>query len=121
MNPTHSAARAYRQVGLQDADPVRLTAAATRGAAVEVERAQTALDANRIGEFCEAVTRASSLIGALREGLDLAGGGELARNLDRIYVYIQLRLVRAGSSRDRGLLEEVGGHLSGLASAWESI
>ncbi|MFQ5719042.1 MAG: flagellar export chaperone FliS [Acidobacteriota bacterium] len=114
-------AAAYRAIDVDHANPIRLTAAATRGAAVEAGRALAALRAADDSACGEAISRASNLIGVLREGLDLARGEELARNLDQVYVYLQMRLLRANISRDSGLLEEVRNHLTGLAEVWESI
>lgn len=113
-------AAAYRGVDLDQNNPIRLTAAATRGAAVEVDRALAAVRQDDSMACGEAIGRASNLIGVLREGLDLARGEHLAQNLDRVYVYLQMRLMRANISRDTEMLKEVGKHLAGLAEAWEA-
>ena len=121
MSTLARGAAAYRTVGLDHGNPVRLTAAATRGAAVEVQRALVAVRQSDATACGEAISRASNLIGVLREGLDLGRGEGLARNLDRVYVYLQMRLMRANISRDTDLLGEIGRHLAGLAEAWEAI
>ena len=69
------------------------------------------------------VLRASSLIRALQNALDMARGGELAHNLFELFEYLQRRL---GVSLEHGAvpeqaraLKEVHGLLSQVMDAWQ--
>lgn len=57
----------------------------------------------------------------LKAGLDLQGGGSLARDLHDLYAYLSLRLTRANLDNDEAALDECQRLVEPLASAWAAI
>lgn len=100
------------------ASPAQLTdmlfeaaTAATRGA-VRMQEA---------GEFAAALPRslkAQRILLELRTSLDHAAGGQLARDLDQLYVWAHSQLVRGNSSRDAAATRDALDVLEQLSGAW---
>ena len=63
---------------------------------------------------------AQSVWGGLRESLNTEAGGELAHNLDNLYVYIQ-RILTNAQQNDIKLLDEAATLLGELQSASKQI
>jgi len=68
-----------------------------------------------------ALSRAGRIIGGLQEGLDFDRGGDLARNLNDLYVYVLRRLVRINAQNDVEALDEVYGLMKEIRGAWKSL
>jgi flagellar protein FliS len=57
----------------------------------------------------------------LRAHLDMKGGGSLAYNLDQLYAYCSVRLVKANLKNDVAGLDEVHTLLAPVVDAWKQI
>ena len=57
----------------------------------------------------------------LRAHLDMKGGGSLAHNLDHLYAYCSIRLVKANLKNDVAGLDEVKNLLAPVVDAWKQI
>ncbi|MBA7679772.1 hypothetical protein ES703_88076 [subsurface metagenome] len=53
--------------------------------------------------------------------LDFEKGGEIAKNLFRLYMYMNRKLLDANINKDRGPLEEVKKLLQELRAAWTEV
>jgi flagellar protein FliS len=69
------------------------------GAIRRIREARHAIEARRINDRCLAVRKATAIIEGLQGCLDHARGGEIARNLDRIYAHVIFRLQRINLRR----------------------
>ena len=58
---------------------------------------------------------------ACRSCLDHARGGEIARNLDRIYTHVIFRLQRINLTDDPAICDEVIARLDQLRAAWAKL
>jgi flagellar protein FliS len=65
------------------------------------------------------LVRAQAVINELLESIDVERGGEVARNLWRIYDYMNSRLVEANLRKDAAPAREVERLLRELLPAWE--
>jgi flagellar protein FliS len=65
--------------------------------------------------------RALDILAELRGSLDLAAGGELARNLDRLYEFASDRLLQAALGNSGEPIEEAIRVLEPLAEAWHEL
>lgn len=122
LNP----AKAYSQLGLEttvlEANPHRLILLLFEGALTAIMRAGNAMDAGRIAEKGEMISRALDIIGSgLRASLDLEAGGDLAERLAALYDYMCERLLWANVKNDRGAIDEVRGLLGEIHEAWKAI
>jgi flagellar protein FliS len=68
----------------------------------------------------ENISKAIGILGGLRASLDL-NQGEIAGNLDRLYEYMERRLVEANLKNDDAIIDEVSGLLRDVKSAWDAI
>ena len=123
---TRSAISAYQKVGVdmavEVADPHRLILLLFSGAQVAIVNARTAMQNKQIAAKGSAISRAIDIISnGLKVSLDLERGGEMAARLDALYDYMVTRLLTANLKSDLKALDEVGGLLEEIHSAWRGI
>jgi flagellar secretion chaperone FliS len=110
----------YRQTQAQTAAPGELVVMLYRGAARFVASGIDAIERRDIQSAHDNLIRAQAVITELLETLDLERGGELARNLADIYIYLRSRLVEANLRKDAQPAHEVANLLHELLPAWEA-
>lgn len=69
----------------------------------------------------KSIHRASSILCGLLEGLDIENGGDLALNLQSLYVYMLKRLVHINAYNDVQALQEIKSLVTDIASAWREV
>jgi flagellar secretion chaperone FliS len=72
-------------------------------------------------EKARLLNRAVSIIGELRNSLDLKAGGQLAANLGELYDYMGRRLLKATAENRVEMLDEVIKLLHQIRTAWVAI
>ncbi len=120
-----SAAASYRALDVQTkvdgADPHQLVEMLYDGALLQVAKARHALANQDIAGKGEATTRAIRILDeGLKATLD-ARAGDVARNLDALYDYVNRTLVKANMKNDDNLYREVEKLLGDLRGAWREI
>jgi flagellar secretion chaperone FliS len=122
-NP-QEALKQYRQLGVESevntASSHRLIQMLFEGAISKLAAAQGALDRGDLATKGETLSRAISIIAGLRSSLDLSTG-EIAENLDRLYEYMNIRLLEASAQKDSQKIAEVLQLLKTLKSGWDEI
>lgn len=125
MRPAQFALNQYRQTNVQAsaeyADPHTLIIMLFNGLNEKIAIAKGAIQRGVLAEKGQAIGRAIEIVGYLQACLDLEKGGEIAANLDRLYTYITERLFHASAKNDQSALDEVGGLIKEIKSAWEAI
>ena len=114
----------YRQVGVQsalDATPHRLIQMLMEAAIEKTVAAKLLMEQNNIAEKGRHISWAISIIGGLRDSLDLEAGGEIAANLDALYDYMSRRLLQANLDNEVAGLDEVTHLLRTVKSGWDGI
>ena len=91
------------------------------GAIRRIREARRAIEAGRVHDRCLAVQKATAIVEGLQSCLDHARGGEIARNLDRIYTHIIFRLQRVNLTDDPRICDEVIARLDQLRGAWAQL
>ena len=104
-----------------DASPHKLIALLLTGAIDRVSQARGAIERRDIAKRGELIGKAISIVSNLQSVLDLEQGGEVARNLDALYDYMQRRLVIASRDADPAVLEEVAKLLGEIKAGWDGI
>ncbi|WP_461536164.1 flagellar export chaperone FliS [Spongorhabdus nitratireducens] len=61
------------------------------------------------------------ILAALRTGLDLDDGGEVAGNLASLYQYCSERITKANLTNEPEILDEVSGILVEIKSGWDQL
>lgn len=121
-----SATSAYRDLAattrVTDADPHRLIELLFEGAIAAIGQARAAIGR---GDLVGKLSAINSALKIVMEGLHVAvdqrRGGEIAENLDRLYEYVEMRLVQANSANDDEALVECSRILGELSEAWSAI
>lgn len=125
MNPTQFALNAYRQTnvdaGVAYADPHMLVSMLFNGLQEKLAFAKGLMLRKKYLEKGEAIGRATEILAYLRACLDVEKGGEVAANLDRLYVYMTERLIAGNTRNDPAALDEVNGLVGQVRGAWDGI
>jgi flagellar secretion chaperone FliS len=120
MAPMQRAMSAYGQAA-ETLAPARQIVLLYDGAIRRIKEARRAIESRLINERYIAVEKATAIVEALYACLDHERGGEIARNLDRLYTYVVFRLQRVNLTDDASICDEVVERLGELRAAWEQI
>ena len=107
--------------GVAASDPHRLIVMLLDGAVERVATARGCMQRKETAEKARLINRAVSIIGELRNSLDLRNGGQIAANLAELYDYMCRRLLLATSENKPEMLDEVSTLLHEIRSAWLAI
>lgn len=110
-----------RQTSIIDADRHKLIQLLFDGALERIMMAKAQIQAKNIEGKNKLLGKAVEIIGGLRGFLDQEKGGELARRLDALYEYMELRLFQANIKNDVAAIDEVVGLLKEIKSGWDGI
>ncbi|MDX9820515.1 MAG: flagellar export chaperone FliS [Syntrophales bacterium] len=116
-----SGAKNYRRVEVETADPKRLVILCYESVLGNLRLARSSYESGEFEVKANALQKALDVICELRNALDFERGGEIARNLDALYGYMNRRLLEADLSKDLRGIDEVIGMLEDLESAWKEI
>jgi flagellar secretion chaperone FliS len=115
----YSSAQAHG--GVAAADPHRLIVMLMDGALERISTARGCMARGDTTEKARLLNRAVSIIGELRNSLDLKAGGQLAANLGELYDYMGRRLLKASAENRVELLDETLKLLHEIRAAWVAI
>jgi flagellar protein FliS len=107
--------------GVGGATPHRLVQMLFQGALDKIAAARGYVERQQFDKKSENISWGISIIGGLRNSLDLEAGGEIAANLDALYEYIVRRLMEANRLNDIVILNEVSALLNEIKEAWDAI
>lgn len=91
------------------------------GAIRFVLEAREAIARNDVRARTTAVSRALAIVAELQNTLNVNDGGDVARELDRLYAYISTRLFDVTATADDRAAQEVHKLLSTLRDGWAQI
>ncbi|MFT6153000.1 MAG: flagellar protein FliS [Bermanella sp.] len=118
-------AKEYSQISLHtevmEADPHKLIQLLLEGALTRLAMAKNYIDQGNHEAKNEKIGRAVDIICALQESLDHEKGGDVSKNLERLYDYMSRRLFDANRLNDTDIVNEVMGLLLEVKSGWEGI
>lgn len=125
MNGNHQGLQHYRTLDLQsrieEASPHELINMLLQGARSNILSATNHLHHGRIKEKGEHISKAISIMDGLRSSLNHENGGEIAKNLDNLYDYIQQILLKANLDNNESLFVEAHTLLNEIHVAWQEI
>ena len=114
-------AAAYRESAILTAPPDRLVVMLYDGARRFLYQSATAMRDGRRTEAHERLRRAELIIDELLTTLNLEAGGQVASNLQGLYVFFLGHLGEARSEQDADKLDWVSAQLGELREAWAQI
>lgn len=121
MNAAY-ALNAYRQTKIETtSNPVDLIIMLYDGAVDSLEKAVTAINMKKVTIKLKYVDKALAIIEELNNSLNLEVGGEIALNLQDLYLYMTKELVLANIGNDVDKFNHIIGLLKDLREAWVQI
>ncbi len=116
-----NAHNAYQTVQVTTTDRGRLLLMMYEGAIKFLRQSKAGLEANDIAKFCRFLSKAQAIIAELMNTLDFEKGGDIARDLDRLYDFMLFYLTEANLHRDGKRIVKVIGLLDTIYSAYKEI
>lgn len=120
-----NALKSYGQGGkpasVEDASPHRLVQMLMERLLEKVATAKGHMARGNPARKGENLSSAIAIIGGLRASLNQEAGGEIARNLDALYEYMERRLLEANVHNKLDYLDEVLALTKEVKSAWDVI
>ncbi|WP_273152381.1 flagellar export chaperone FliS [Methylophaga thiooxydans] len=120
-----AALNAYRtnhvEGGVATASPHRLVQMLMDGVQEKLIAAKGFMASNQIAKKGETISWAITIIDSLRACLNTEAGGEVAENLQRLYDYMEVRLLEANLKNDPNMIDEVGQLMAQVKAGWDSI
>ncbi len=91
------------------------------GALEKMVHAKVAIERKQLEAKSEHISKASSILEALRGCLDFEAGGDVCENLFSLYSYMIDRLLDASLKNDPEIIDEVSNLLKEIKSGWDAI
>jgi flagellar protein FliS len=115
-------AKVSMETGVLAATPHQLITMLFDGAKMAIDKAIIHIENKDIQNKGIAITHALSIINnGLKAGLNMKDGGEIALNLEALYIYMTSRLVEANLKNDIKILQEVKGLINDIRESWVTI
>jgi flagellar protein FliS len=120
-----SGAKQYQQMNVQtsvmDASPHQLITMMFDGLIGRLAMAKGYIGRSDFEGKSRCLGSAITIIGALQDALDKDKGGEIAENLDRLYLYMTRRVFAAGVANDLDIIDEVISLVKTVKEGWDGI
>lgn len=114
-------AKTYQRTQVAHANPVELIMMLYDGALSRIAEAGKRFQEQDLLYGGIAVSKAQAIVAELRKSLNVEEGGEIAANLERLYVYIHELLVKANLEYRTEPLDESACILNDLRSGWAEV
>ena len=110
--------QAYTDGSLFSGNPLNQVIALYHGALDATNQAERALSARDIMGRGKAINKANAILTELLISLDDERGGEISKNLKRLYCYMQTQLLKAHARQSAEPIIEVSSLLTTLLEGW---
>ncbi len=114
-------AMAYKQVEIGTSDSVKIISMLYDGAINFIKIGKEKLKEGDIAAKGLYLGKASSIVGELTSSLNMEAGGEIARNLRRLYDFVLDRLLHGNMRNDVDALENAEKVLGILRDGWKQV
>lgn len=112
-------ANLYKQTSVTTANRGQLLLMLYEGAINNVKKASLAIDKKDIALKGQAIGKAHDIINELLNTLDFEVGGEIARDLERLYNFMTEQLVKANMESSKESLQTVQRLMETLLEGWK--
>lgn len=115
--------RSYKETQVKTATPGKLILMLYDGAIKYLNQAleDMSVEHRRYDRISNSLIRTQDIIAELMISLDFERGGEIAKSLFSLYVFMNRRLLGGNISKDKAPLEEVKTLLTELRGAWAEV
>ena len=117
---TYASPQAYRDAAVLTASPVQLVVMLYDGVARFLRQAEVAMAEGNVGHAHDRMQRAEAILDELMATLDKRAG-DIADNLEGIYVFCKRLLMEGRIQRDPAKLEKVRRLLVPLRESWSEL
>jgi flagellar protein FliS len=114
-------ANAYVQTHIQSRSPLELVVMLYDGALRFMGDAKSAIERHDLAAKRTAMSRALAVLGELQSTLNMDQGGQIAQQLDALYIYVNGRLLEATMKNDVAALDECIKLIGTLRGGWAEI
>lgn len=125
MYSSKQALAQYKKIDTESAvngaSPHKLIQMLMAGALDRMAQARAAFESKNIEQKGVLLGKSISIIAGLQASLDSEKGADVAVNLDKLYDYMQRRLLEANLKNDMTMVEEVSGLLAKVKTSWDTI
>ncbi|MEN9724339.1 MAG: flagellar protein FliS [Pseudomonadota bacterium] len=111
-------ANQYRQTSIKTANRGQILIMLYETAIRNVKKASDCIDKNDIPGKGLAILKAHDIINELNNTLDFEVGGEIAKNLERLYLFISEQLIKANIETKKEPLQQAQKLLETLLEGW---
>ena len=101
--------------------PLQLVVMCYDGMLRFMRKAKDAIEAKDIEKKVKFINKTIAIVDELQNSLDFVRGGEVARNLDRVYDYVNNELMQVGVKNDTAILDHLVKLIADLRGAWAKI
>lgn len=109
----------YNQNRILTASPAELTLMLYEGAIKFCNIAIMAIEKGDLEKANINIIKAQRIIEEFRATLDMKY--PVAQDFERVYVYLQKRLIEANMNKDKEILEEINTHLRSMRDTWKEV
>lgn len=125
MNDKNAYAKTYKKQQIESSSPGQLIILLYDGAIDYLSKAQHALEskdkASSIEKFHNNLIACQNIVTELTSSLDMEKGGDIAKNLFRLYDFMYRKLVEANLDKKSADLESIKQMLIQLREAWGKV
>ncbi len=121
MNNAYNQAKnaAYKKTQVETASPEALILMLYDGSIKFINQAEIAFEDKNIEQISNLLLRIQAIFAELMSALDKEKGGEIAENLERLYVFFLEKLGDANVRKDLAPLLEIKPLIQNLRNTWE--
>lgn len=119
MVPNSNAYETYQKQKILTATPAELTLMLYEGAIKFLNVAIMGIEKSDMEKAHNNIQKAQRIIDEFRATLDFKY--PVAKEFDKVYEYLQYRLVWANVKKDIEIIEECLGHLRGMRDTWKEV
>ena len=109
----------YKNNAIATATPAELTLMLYEGAIKFGNIAIKAIEENDIEKAYRNIVKVQNIIAEFRNTLDFKY--PVAKDFDRVYEYLERRLVEANMTKDKEIMEEVVKHIRSMRDTWKEV
>jgi flagellar protein FliS len=111
----------YLKTQVATVNNLQLVVLLYEGAIKYLRQAEEGIEEKNIEKRNNNIQRALDIIDELKNALNLSQGGEIARSLLALYLFMNNHLMMANIKNEAGKIQEVCKMLSTLKEAWQSV
>ena len=117
MNPY----AAYKRQSITTMTPIEIVVKLYDECERQLNRSIPFIEEKQYGNAHTALARASEMVDALREVLNMEAGGEISKNLDSLYAYFYRQITYADTKKDVKTVQELIPQIGELKDAFVQL